>query len=142
MPLDHKHIIITATVKNPPRAEDVIIDWMRRLVTAVDMKIIFGPYAKHVDNPGVEGVTAVVCIETSHSSIHVWDETEVPYLKFDLYSCKTFDPAIPIKFIQEFQPYDVDWVLFDRNSSELVEIGRGKESYSYGCDIHDNLPQS
>lgn len=123
--LDHKHILVTASVKNPPRSEEFIIDWLRRLIAAVDMKIVSGPYAKYVTTAGNEGLTAIVSIETSHSSIHVWSEEEIPFIKFDLYSCKTFDPSVPLSFINEFEPHSFEWILLDRNSG-INEIARGK----------------
>jgi len=94
------HIIITATnLKNVPKTPEIIIDWLNRLVKTVNMEILIPPKAVRCDDLGNEGVTGIVCIKTSHASIHVWDSGENPFLKCDLYSCATFEPQDVIKII-------------------------------------------
>lgn len=115
--LDHKHIIVTAKLRNPPRTAEQVDDWMRRVVEAVNMKILFGPHVTRCDTPGNEGVTGIVCIETSHASIHVWDTLDVPFMKFDLYSCMRFDPTIITDMIKEFDPYYIESMMVDRNTT-------------------------
>lgn len=118
--LDHKHLIVTAALKSPPRTAAQVEDWLRRMVEAVDMAILFGPHVTRCDTPGNEGVTGIVCIETSHASIHVWDTLDVPFLKFDLYSCKRFDPTILTDMLSEFEPYYFRTMLLDRNETIKV----------------------
>jgi S-adenosylmethionine/arginine decarboxylase-like enzyme len=124
--LDHKHIIVTAAVRKPIKEKAVLEDWFRRLIVAVDMKIVTGPHVEYVSAPGNEGLTGACCIETSHCSMHIWDSLEVPYLKFDLYSCKCFDPQTVIDLIAEFDPYYYKWVLLDRNHT-IQTIDKGSE---------------
>jgi S-adenosylmethionine/arginine decarboxylase-like enzyme len=115
--LDHKHLIITAAVKRPPETAEEVEKWLLKVVDAVDMKVLMPPRAIRCDTPGNEGVTGLVCIETSHASIHVWSECDVPFLKFDIYSCKRFDPEMVNECISEFEPYWYESSLIDRNSS-------------------------
>lgn len=118
--LNHKHIIITAAIKKPLNEASEVEDWLRRVVDAVDMKILIEPKAIKCDTKGNEGVTGIVCIETSHASIHIWSECDVPFLKFDLYSCKDFDTHVFVDLIKEFDPYWYDWIVIDRNNSPKV----------------------
>jgi S-adenosylmethionine/arginine decarboxylase-like enzyme len=74
--LFHKHLLINAKVKNPMNNEDMAIDFLKRLVDRIDMKIIKGPFASYVDKPGNRGLTAIVMIETSHIAFHIWDEQD------------------------------------------------------------------
>jgi S-adenosylmethionine/arginine decarboxylase-like enzyme len=115
--LDHKHILIRANVRKPPTDPEVVKDWFRRLVKAIDMKILIPPEVTNCTTPGNEGITGVCTIETSHSSIHVWESAEIPFLQFDLYSCKRFDPDIVMSFIHEFDPYDTETMIVDRNDN-------------------------
>ena len=41
--LEHKHLIIRAELKNPPKCAEAIQDWMKLLVDKIDMKILMGP---------------------------------------------------------------------------------------------------
>lgn len=126
MTLDHKHILVTAHIAKPPVSEEAIKDWMRRLVAAVDMKIVVGPFAHYVTTEGNEGLTAVVCIETSHASMHVWSEAKVPFLKFDLYSCKSFEVDTVLDLLGEFAPTYMEWMLLDRNN-RITVVSKGIE---------------
>ena len=129
MNLNHKHILVTAkNLQNIPRTPEVLIDWLERLVEAVNMKILIYPQAIRCTDEGNEGTTGIVVIKTSHGSIHVWDECEVPYLKFDLYSCDDFDPQIVVHMIEEFKPTELTYLLIDRNKDELVEKYIRKEN--------------
>lgn len=126
--LFHKHIILTAKLKNPPTCPVFVEEWMKQLVEKVDMKILFGPYVTLCETEGNEGVTGVVCIETSHASIHVWHKVNEPFMKFDLYSCKDFSAKTIMEHIEQFSPYAWEYVVLDRNNGiEIVE----KESYGF-----------
>lgn len=118
--LDHKHLFVYATVKSPPTDPDKMKDWFCRMVEAVGMKVVIPPQVVNLKTPGNEGITGVVTIETSHSSIHVWESAEVAFLQFDLYSCKAFDPMIVLRLISEFDPYFYEFMLVDRNDDFKV----------------------
>lgn len=88
----HKHICITAFVRNPITDTDNLCEFLKDMAENVlKMKIVAGPVGAYVDDVGNRGPTATVCISTSHLAIHIWDE-EGPYrVEFDVYSCKEFD---------------------------------------------------
>jgi S-adenosylmethionine/arginine decarboxylase-like enzyme len=72
--LVHKHLIVRAESKRPPKDEEAIVDWMRDFVESIGMKILMGPFAKYLDIPGNRGLTVAAIIETSHIVMHTWDE--------------------------------------------------------------------
>ncbi len=118
--LDHKHLVVTAAIKNPPRTEEEIKQWLLKVVAAADMKVFMNPMASRCDTLGNEGVTGIVGLETSHASIHVWETASVPFLKFDIYSCKRFDPQSILDCMMEFEPYYFQTMLIDRN--DTIEV--------------------
>ena len=78
------------------------------------MNIIKGPYAAYVSKEGNCGMTAVVMIETSHISIHIWDENLPALVQCDVYSCAEFSSN---EVLAEFMMMDVtkmDYMLLDR----------------------------
>ena len=89
----HNHLLLNGAASKPPKDEATTIEWMRKLVESIDMKVIQGPFASYVTKEGNRGLTAVVMIETSHIALHVWDETDPAFIQFDLYTCST----LPIK---------------------------------------------
>jgi S-adenosylmethionine/arginine decarboxylase-like enzyme len=113
--LNHKHVILTASLRSPPTQAAEVEEWLKVLVGKVDMQILFGPYCTRCDTDGNEGVTGVVCIETSHASIHVWDKIEQPFMKFDLYSCKDFSTDTIFEHMSCFDPISCDYIVLDRN---------------------------
>ena len=115
MKLIHKHVLITATgLRNPPRTPEAVTDWLLRLVQAVDMRMFFGPFAKRCEQLGNEGVTGMVCIETSHASLHCWDTIPQPFVQIDLYSCQEFDEQVVLNMVGEFSPIGIDLEVVDR----------------------------
>jgi S-adenosylmethionine/arginine decarboxylase-like enzyme len=118
----HKHLLVNAKVNNPIQNEDEAIDFLTRLVSEIDMKIIKGPFAHYVDKPGNKGLTAIVMIETSHIAFHIWDEQEPGMLQFDLYTCGSLDVEKALSILNErFSIEHIDWVLVDREDGFVVE---------------------
>ena len=122
----HKHLLVNAKVNNPIQNEDEAIDFLTRLVSEIDMKIIKGPFAHYVDKPGNKGLTAIVMIETSHIAFHIWDEVEPGMLQFDLYTCGSLDTPKVLEMLGDrFFIDDMDWVLIDRENAFVIEQGTG-----------------
>lgn len=120
--LNHKHIIVTAHLSNPPDTAAQVDSWLIDLVAKVEMQVLFGPFSTRCDIPGNEGVTGIICLSTSHSSIHVWDKLERPFVKFDLYSCKDFSPEVVIDHLNQFGVVDYEYIILDRNNGiDIVE---------------------
>jgi len=110
----HKHLIIRAEVRYPITSERELKKWLRNLVKKIDMKIIKGPYAAYVSKEGNRGLTGIVMIETSHISIHIWDEESPALVQCDVYSCAEFSSN---EVLAEFVSMDVvtiDKILLDR----------------------------
>lgn len=112
--LNHKHLIVTAFVENPPKEAEPIKKWLAELVDLVNMKTLMGPYSIRCNTHGNEGVTGVVVIETSHCSMHSF-ETEKPFIKFDLYSCDDFSVDAVLKHLNRFGLISTEHILIDRN---------------------------
>ena len=110
----HKHLIIRAVVNEPITSEKELKKWLRNLVKIIKMKIIKGPYAAYVSKEGNRGLTGIVMIETSHISIHIWDEELPALVQCDVYSCAEFSSN---EVLAEFVSMDVvkiDHILIDR----------------------------
>jgi S-adenosylmethionine/arginine decarboxylase-like enzyme len=111
----HNHILLNGPVKNPPRDTEEAIEWLRQLVSDIDMKVIQGPYASYVEVPGNKGLTAAVMIETSHIAFHVWDEEDPALLQFDLYTCSTLPIPIVIESIDKWMQFvDYKYIVYER----------------------------
>ena len=121
----HKHLIVKAEVKNPIVNPEIAIDWLRRLVDAIDMNITEhgGPYCDYVEKKGNKGIAAIVMIETSHISLHVWDKEEPPYAQIDVYSCADFEWLDVIEFIKEMNATKIRFQLLDRGEMKTELSG-------------------
>jgi len=121
--IQHKHLILNATIGNPILEEQEAIHCLTRLVESIDMKIIKGPFAHYVDADGNRGMTATVMIETSHIAFHIWDEKDPAEIKFDLYTCGSLNAAQVLYILdQQFAFSSVKWMVLDREDGfEHVE---------------------
>jgi S-adenosylmethionine/arginine decarboxylase-like enzyme len=121
MALVHKHLIIRAEVTTPPTDEQFIVDWMKKLIDSIGMKVLMGPYAKYLDVVGNRGLTTVAIIETSHIALHVWDEDSPSLMQLDVYTCGPLEPQLVVDAIQEFNPTKVEMKYLDREN-DLTEL--------------------
>ena len=121
----HKHLLIRAEVKNPPKENDDVrlVNWMRYLIQDIDMKLLFGPITRYVDVEGNEGLTAIAMIETSHIAMHIWEKEDPPLLQLDVYTCGPFVPGTVLKALREFNPVKIRWKFLDREKDLDFKFG-------------------
>ena len=119
--LKHKHLLIRAEVKNPPKTEEHVIKWMNNLIAKINMTTLAGPYASKVSKKGNKGLSGVAIIDTSHISIHTWDEKQPALIQLDVYSCKEFKKSDVIDCLDEFKPVTVEYKYFDRETN-FIEV--------------------
>ena len=121
----HKHLLIRAEVKNPPKENDErrLVNWMRYLIEDIDMKLLFGPVTRYVDVEGNEGLTAIAMIETSHIAMHIWEKEDPPLLQLDVYTCGPFVPGTVLKALREFNPIKIRWKFLDREKDLDFKFG-------------------
>jgi len=117
----HKHLIIRAEVKHPITSEWELRKWLKNLVKTIDMKIVGGPYTSYITKEGNRGITGVVMIETSHISIHIWDETAPALVQCDIYSCAEFQQGEVIMHLGIMKPKKIEYMMVDR--SEEISCG-------------------
>jgi S-adenosylmethionine/arginine decarboxylase-like enzyme len=122
--LEHKHLIIRAELKNPPKCAEAIQDWMKLLVDKIGMKIHMGPYAVYSDMEGNQGLTAVTIIETSHIAMHVWDEVDPALMQLDVYTCSTLNIDDVFLALSDFTPVNVQYKYIDREH-DLTLLDKG-----------------
>lgn len=118
--LFHKHLLVKAFVRNPPTESEPFENWLRELVSSINMKIVAGPYSKYVHAVGNSGLTGGVFIETSHIAMHIWDEPSPAMIQFDVYSCSCFEPETVIKALEQFGLASYEYMVIDRNENMRV----------------------
>ena len=118
---EHKHLIIRAEVKHPITSEWELRKWLKNLVKIIDMKIVGGPYTAYVTKEGNRGITGVVMIETSHISIHIWDEERPSLVQCDIYSCAEFQQGEVIMHLDIMKPKKIEYMMVDRSEEISCE---------------------
>lgn len=115
-----------AQVNKPPGPNDTLTveQWMNQLISTIGMKVMYGPVAMYCSVDGNKGLTAFAIIETSHCSVHTWDECTPAVINCDVYTCSDLDPADVFEALEVFEPIRMDWKFLDReNGLELVSEG-------------------
>lgn len=111
----HKHLLINGRTDAPPTSRRATKKWLRGLVRDIGMKRIGGPFVRYVKAEGNKGLTAVVMIETSHIALHVWEEGDEPYFRFDLYTCGPLHHRKVLGSVAGFLgATDMEWIAYDR----------------------------
>ena len=115
--LIHKHLIIRAEANKVFTDEEQLTEWMKEFIYSIDMKILMGPYVKYCNMEGNRGITGIAVIETSHITIHVWDEPNPALMQIDVYSCAEFDPyKIAEKIKADFDVVKIDYKYLNRET--------------------------
>ena len=128
----HKHIIIRALCEKPPRDCDVAVEWWNELVDSIGMAkldIQNNPICGYVDTPGNAGLTICGIIETSHITMHVWDESNPALIQLDVYTCSSLDKNKVFEALDDFDPVKVEYKQFDREYAIKEETNGFKEIY-------------
>ena len=120
-PLVHKHLIVRAEVRLPPKDETRAKEFLRELIEGINMKILFGPEARYVDIVGNRGLTCFAIIETSHVVMHTWDECDPAMIQLDVYTCGELNTDVVFDFLKQFDPIKIDDKYLDRET-DLHEI--------------------
>lgn len=112
--LEHKHLIVRAEVRNPPKDTSRMEAWMTNMVKAIGMVELAPPRAIYSDMVGNRGLTCDVILNTSNAVIHTWDEIDPGLFMLDVYSCGHLDPKVIFDLLQEFDPVKVEYMYLDR----------------------------
>lgn len=132
----HQHLLMKVWLTNPPNKVSVLNEWFIQLVHKVKMEVVGGPTSVYVDFPGNEGLTGTVTLATSHSSIHIWDNYELPMAQFDIYSCKSFSLEDVMEHFKPWGMVRAEWVMIDRNDTpKIVSEGVWSPQNDYIDDI-------
>jgi S-adenosylmethionine/arginine decarboxylase-like enzyme len=118
--LEHKHIIIRATVKTPPTDVEFIKKWIQKLVKNINMKLLGDTVAVYVNKKGNKGLTCVQCIETSHIAFHSWDEDTPAVVQLDVYTCGSLNKQTVFDALEEFEPIAINYLTLDREN--FIEV--------------------
>lgn len=121
--LVHKHLIVRAEVENPIVDPKIAIDWIKKLIDGIGMKITEngGPYCDYVEKPGNYGIAAVAIIETSNVALHIWDREDPPLVQLDVHSCSDFKVNDVLPFLKDMKPTKISYKFLNREKC-LQEI--------------------
>ena len=119
--MKHQHLIVRATVEQPPTDQILARLQLTDLVELIDMRILAGPYSEYSSLPGNQGLTVAAIIETSHIVLHTWDEQSPALVQLDVYSCKALDINRVFDWFKQYKPATLEYKFLDRETG-LEEI--------------------
>jgi S-adenosylmethionine/arginine decarboxylase-like enzyme len=127
--LYHQHLLLRAYVKNPPKEEIILNNWLTELVSDIKMVVVVPAKSAYVDTVGNEGLTGSINIQTSHIAIHIWDSLEIPKIEMDVYSCSCFELETILNKVNDWGLLSYHYMMVDRNSVpfKIIDSGDGEK---------------
>ena len=117
----HRHLIYQAKVGRNDLgqdAQDTLQKFILDLVREIEMQVLIPPQFKFSHQKAWTGLVGIV---TSHVSFHYW--TVEQYVQLDIYSCKEFDRARTIEFLNDFwKATEVKSLFIDREVGKDFKI--------------------
>lgn len=122
MTIEHKHMLVRARIEFPPVDPDIAKLALIDLVSQIGMKLLGGygqnnwqnPQAVYCSDPANRGLTAFALIETSHISMHVWDQESPALLELDVYTCAALDEGKVLSWMEQFGLLEHTFWVLDR----------------------------
>lgn len=112
--LEHKHLIVRAEVRNPPKDTALMEKWMSNMVATIGMVELAPPRAIYSDMEGNRGLTCDVILNTSNAVVHTWDEVDPVIFMLDVYTCGALDPNVIFDLLVDFDPVKIEYMYLDR----------------------------
>lgn len=125
--LPHKHLIIKAKSKHPPRTPESMEYFIGYIISEMDMKVAKGlaknPQAYYCQLPGNEGITGMGILETSHIAIHVWDAPvqNLSEIQIDIYTCSELDVDDIYRLLRPIEITTVHHLVIDRENLKITD---------------------
>lgn len=118
MILKHEHLLVRAELTEPIRDTQAVENWLSKLIEAIDMQTLKGPFSIYSTMPGNTGITAGAILSTSHIMLHTFEDDNYTLLQLDVYSCSYIDIDTVSDHISEFfDPYRIEYKFLDRERS-------------------------
>jgi S-adenosylmethionine/arginine decarboxylase-like enzyme len=112
--LEHKHLIVRAEVRNPPKDTALMEKWMSNMVATIGMVELAPPRAIYSNMEGNRGLTCDVILNTSNAVVHTWDEVDPGIFMLDVYTCGALEPDVIFKLLVDFDPVKIEYMYLDR----------------------------
>jgi len=70
----------------------------------------------------------MLILKKTHSSIHIWDNTDPSLFQFDIYSCSCFTPEEVLEHLNKFELIDFEYIFINRNDKmKIIEVKSSNE---------------
>ncbi len=112
--LEHKHLIVRAEVRKPPKDTAKMEVWMSNMVKSIGMIELAKPRAIYSDMEGNRGLTCDVILNTSNAVVHTWDEVDPSIFMLDVYTCGALDINVIFDLLVDFNPEKIEYMYLDR----------------------------
>jgi S-adenosylmethionine/arginine decarboxylase-like enzyme len=136
---NYYHLFLRAEIKKFPlkgtSEEDLIVQKVKNLISAIGMKCYIEPVAKYMTEPSNLGMTFIAGIETSHLTGHWFECSGI--VQIDLFTCGQLEQKQInelLLWIKEYEPTEIDLQVFDRRNRELQQLA----DLSYDAGVYDS----
>jgi len=120
---NYQQLLINGITKSPVKNVQYAEIWMKDLLSLIENQVIIGPICYYLEKDNRRGLVCICATETSHITLHIWDEPFPCKIQFDFYTCD----ELPLnKIVENLESklglYNYNYLIIEREEEFKIKI--------------------
>lgn len=113
----HNHLMINAETAFPITNKWQLRKFLKGIAETVGVHRVGGTRVRYSRRAGARGLIGSLMLDTSHISIHIFDEPTPAHVRIDVYTSNSMDVELTIlKIVNDLKIDDIQWLHYNRTS--------------------------
>jgi S-adenosylmethionine/arginine decarboxylase-like enzyme len=113
----HNHLMINAETAFPITNKRQLRKFLKGTAEVIGVHRLGGTRVRYSRRAGARGLIGSLMLDTSHISIHIFDEPVPAHIRIDVYTSGSLDVELTIlKIVNDLKIDDIQWLHYNRTS--------------------------
>ena len=117
----HNHLMINADTAFPITRKRELRKFLKSTAEVIGVHRLGGTRVRYCSREGARGLIGSLMLDTSHVSIHIFDEPKPANVRIDVYTSGNLDVELTIlKIVNDLKIDDIQWLHYNRTSGFIL----------------------